>query len=178
MNNWWFTADQHFGHGNIIKHCNRPFQDVRDMDIALTEAWNRVVKPRDNVVVLGDFFWDINYDVVTRYAREILQGNVILVKGNHDYWFKKNKRYMYNKKIKPVHVWGCHYPLASWPSGIMLHGHCHGNMPEIPNRFDVGVDCHPDYEPFNLDEITSWIDWDLLDRKNREGREEFPDHGV
>jgi calcineurin-like phosphoesterase family protein len=27
---YWFTADTHFGHGNIIKHCNRPFMNEQE----------------------------------------------------------------------------------------------------------------------------------------------------
>ena len=31
----FFTADLHFGHANIIRHCARPFASVEDMDAAL-----------------------------------------------------------------------------------------------------------------------------------------------
>jgi calcineurin-like phosphoesterase family protein len=27
----WFTSDLHFFHRNVIKHCNRPFSDIKDM---------------------------------------------------------------------------------------------------------------------------------------------------
>jgi calcineurin-like phosphoesterase family protein len=51
----WFTADHHFGHENIIKFCNRPFASAQEMDEAMIERWNSVVKPDDKVYHLGDF---------------------------------------------------------------------------------------------------------------------------
>ena len=43
----WFTADTHFGHENIIKHCGRPFQSANHMDAVLIEnLWARVGPPR------------------------------------------------------------------------------------------------------------------------------------
>ncbi len=32
---WYFTADEHYGHANIIEHCDRPFDSVEAMDEAL-----------------------------------------------------------------------------------------------------------------------------------------------
>ena len=40
----YFTGDQHFGHANIIKHCNRPFSSIDEMDKSLLEKWNKRVK--------------------------------------------------------------------------------------------------------------------------------------
>jgi len=37
----FFTADLHFGHENIIKHCNRPFKSADEMDAML-------IKKRDS----------------------------------------------------------------------------------------------------------------------------------
>ena len=34
---FYFTADLHFGHSNIIRHCGRPFCSVEEMDQALLE---------------------------------------------------------------------------------------------------------------------------------------------
>lgn len=31
----YYTADPHFGHRNILAHCNRPFSSVEEMDKAL-----------------------------------------------------------------------------------------------------------------------------------------------
>jgi calcineurin-like phosphoesterase family protein len=28
----YYTTDQHFGHSNIIRLCNRPFKDIAEMD--------------------------------------------------------------------------------------------------------------------------------------------------
>ena len=50
-----FTADTHFGHANIIRHCSRPFGSVDEMYEAIMATWNAVVKPGDTVWHVGDF---------------------------------------------------------------------------------------------------------------------------
>ena len=44
MGKLFFTSDHHFGHDNIIKFCNRPFEDVREMNQVLIERWNKKIK--------------------------------------------------------------------------------------------------------------------------------------
>ena len=51
----FFTADTHFGHANIIKYTNRPFDSPNHMDDILIANWNAVVGPDDEVYHLGDF---------------------------------------------------------------------------------------------------------------------------
>ncbi|HQS60044.1 MAG: hypothetical protein B7Y07_10680 [Halothiobacillus sp. 24-54-40] len=58
----FFTADQHFGHANILKYeadarrdeRGDTFASVKHMDDALVEHWNAVVAPDDTVYALGD----------------------------------------------------------------------------------------------------------------------------
>ena len=50
----FFTSDQHFGHKNIIKYCDRPFESVTQMDDEIIACWNSVVSPSDTVYVIGD----------------------------------------------------------------------------------------------------------------------------
>ena len=52
---YYFTADEHYGHANIIKHCDRPWDTVEEMDAALIQLHNSVVKDGDIVVHAGDF---------------------------------------------------------------------------------------------------------------------------
>jgi calcineurin-like phosphoesterase family protein len=49
-----FVSDTHFGHYNIIRHCNRPWT-VEEHDEKLIEAWNSAVGKKDIVYHLGDF---------------------------------------------------------------------------------------------------------------------------
>ena len=75
----WFTADQHFGHANIIKFTNRPFADVDEMDKHLIDRWNSSVASADTVYHLGDF----TLGVVTRARHYFSQLNgKIYVLGN------------------------------------------------------------------------------------------------
>lgn len=78
----FFTADQHFGHRNIIDFCDRPFKDVDHMNEMLIKNWNDTVAPEDTVFVLGDFAMGKIYTTV-QLAR-LLNGTKILVTGNHD----------------------------------------------------------------------------------------------
>ena len=52
---YFFTADQHYGHANIIRFCKRPFATVEEMDQELIRRHNEVVGPDDLVIHAGDF---------------------------------------------------------------------------------------------------------------------------
>lgn len=51
----YFTSDLHFNHENIIKYCNRPFKNIDDMDNYLINYWNKIIRTKDIVYILGDF---------------------------------------------------------------------------------------------------------------------------
>ncbi len=78
----YFTADLHFGHGNILGYCSRPFADVEGMNAALVERWNDVVGPGDEVVVLGAFAMGRIAETLPLARR--LNGRKVLLAGNHD----------------------------------------------------------------------------------------------
>ena len=78
----WFTADQHFGHFNIIKFCDRPFVDVDEMNEVMVARWNEVVKPDDVVYHLGDIAMGDKAERLEYISR--LNGHIILYPGNHD----------------------------------------------------------------------------------------------
>ena len=45
----FFSSDYHWylGHKNILKYCDRPFKDTREMDEIIVLRYNEVVKPED-----------------------------------------------------------------------------------------------------------------------------------
>ncbi|MYD88260.1 MAG: hypothetical protein F4018_07610 [Acidobacteria bacterium] len=49
----WVIADTHFGHANIIRHGERPFRTLGEMDKALVANWNDTVGDDDTVYHLG-----------------------------------------------------------------------------------------------------------------------------
>jgi calcineurin-like phosphoesterase family protein len=81
---YWFTADHHFGHSNIIKYCNRPFKNIGEHDYKLIRLWNSRVKEEDIVYYLGDFCFKSLKDRTAKYYIDQLNGKIIFIRGNHD----------------------------------------------------------------------------------------------
>lgn len=78
---FWFTADLHLGHANIIKLCNRPFKDINHMNEVLIKNWNSRVAHEDVIFHLGDFCYKSGFDPKNYINR--LNGQIIFLKGNH-----------------------------------------------------------------------------------------------
>lgn len=78
----WFTSDLHFGHKNIIKYSNRPFQDIDHMNEVLIKNFNSLVSPDDTVIFVGDVCMGVREKTLPLVGR--LNGAKFLVTGNHD----------------------------------------------------------------------------------------------
>ena len=155
---YFFTADEHYGHRNIIQYCNRPFRGLFEMDNELIKRHNEVVSKNDVVVHVGDFTLS-KEEIAKRYILE-LNGNHIFLKGSHDRWLS-NGRYVWTKKIGGEYVVACHYAMRVWPKShygsIQLHGHSHGKLSFQKNQWDVGVDNNQFY-PVSFDQIKETLD--------------------
>lgn len=83
----WICSDTHFGHFNIIRYCNRPYNGIEQMDSALIHNWNEVVADDDIVFFLGDFCFAKTAEskITTWRLTTALKGHKIIVKGNHDF---------------------------------------------------------------------------------------------
>lgn len=162
MNNIFFTADDHFGNESIIRYCSRPFKSVEEMDEALITNWNNKVKPGDTVYNLGDFcFINKREDILKLRAR--LNGNIILVEGNHDdnignpgnFGFA-SKHKILEVKINGCHITLCHFSMNVWPrshyDSWSLFGHTHGTFEGVGKSMDVGVDPNG-YAPVSFEEV-------------------------
>lgn len=88
----FFTSDLHFGHENVIRFDNRPFASVEEMDAELVRRWNAKVGKGDLVYVLGDLIWKSRNGDAHNLIRS-LNGQIILIKGNHD-------RFLHNAQAK------------------------------------------------------------------------------
>ena len=171
MKNIFFTSDTHFFHSNVIKYSNRPFKNVLEMNDFLIKSWNQTVKKNDDVYHLGDFALCKKKDLKSIVSK--LNGNIHVVKGNHDREIIKgsNKdlfiwvKDYYRLKVPDNRAPGgkqiiilFHYPIESWDQqryGVWhLHGHSHGYTPRNLSlkRIDVGVDVW-NFKPVSYQEI-------------------------
>ena len=73
--------------------CDKPMDIFKGWDNyvdRLTENWNRVVSDTDTVIVPGDISWAMTLDGTKQdfeYINNTLNGDKIILKGNHDYWW-------------------------------------------------------------------------------------------
>jgi calcineurin-like phosphoesterase family protein len=156
---YWFTSDEHYGHLNIIKYCDRPFSSVSEMDNKIINNHNSVVKSDDIVVHGGDFTLKGKSDAENYFER--LNGTHIFIAGSHDYWLEKNNRniiHIWEKNIEGVHVVVCHYAMRTWPrsfhGSIQLFGHSHGKLKPDKNQYDICVEAN-NYFPVSFEQIKS-----------------------
>lgn len=154
--NVFFTADEHYGHKNIIKYTNRPFSSVEEMNKTLISNHNSVVKPLDRVYHLGDFCLDGKPE---KYLNR-LNGRHVFIKGSHDR-LPPSLGYVSEDSIFPVvyedqMIVLCHYAMRSWQQSHYgswhLFGHHHGKLESYGLSFDVGVDCW-DFFPVSLKQV-------------------------
>lgn len=171
MSDVWFTADTHFGHAGILRHCpDRPWSNVHEMDEGLIERWNARVRPGDRVYHLGDVsFHNARYTAEAILPR--LNGELHLVVGNHDKvlikrpeamaWFRSVKD-VRSLKVGNQRLVLCHFPMHEWDlahhGSWHLHGHSHGNLGYDPQpRMDVGIDAVAGWAPVPFETVATYM---------------------
>lgn len=166
------TSDSHFGHNTMTTWENMPrrfiFENSHEMNKKLIDNWNSVVGKDDIVYHLGDFAF-----TSPKNAREILfslNGQIHLIKGNHDKWkdLKKinadnkfasisdYKEIKYSLKGVEYHICMMHFPIFSWNrkmyGSIHFFGHCHNKLVMPGKCCDVGVDTDlANFYPINIE---------------------------
>lgn len=140
-NNIFFTSDQHFNHGNIIKYCNRPWNSGKDQDgnIIVTpeniqqmnedmiKRWNSVVGKNDTVYHLGDFALGDKSTIPGIVSR--LNGKINLILGNHDtrsigFYYDCGFNKVYDKSI----IFHDYFILSHEPMMFIGPNNCFANI--------------------------------------------------
>ncbi len=182
----FFTSDLHLGHSNIIGFCNRPFNDVHQMNKALIKNWNEKVPESGLVFVLGDFFFRTNRKSALGMIQR-LNGDKVLVVGNHDHTSTVKEilphlcglARVLEIKVDDKDIKGqqeiilSHYSHRVWNKSHRgswhLWGHSHGTLGPHGRSFDVGVDAH-NYTPLSYEDVKkkmAKLQPNLITNKNR-----------
>ena len=164
MKNIYLISDTHFGQRFAVKFSNRPFKNIIEMHRALITNWNDNVDKDDIVLILGDFF--AGSRLLSNFLLRKLNGEKILIKGNHDFKFRYKKLLetrrikIYNKmefSLQGHSFLLTHKPMKNIPNETFnIHGHHHRKLLpaklEQSKYFNVAVD-HIDYKPISIKEI-------------------------
>ena len=164
----YFISDTHFHHSNIIKYCNRPFKDINEMHETIISNWNSIITKDDIVYHLGDFCLFNDDEIKSIFNR--LNGNKILIRGNHD---RKPVKFYENIGFEVLRhapivldeykLMLSHVPLRDVKikeGYINLHGHIHNKKisDDYPKNYsenrhiNLSVDS-TDFKPVSLGEI-------------------------
>ena len=155
MDKVYFTADTHFGHSTLIGYDERPYKTSDEMDEFLIQNWNETVRKQDRVYHLGDFSW--RGSAFTKEILKQLNGQIHLVKGNHD---KLNKELL--SMLEGQKIYLCHYALRTWVGkerGVWnLYGHSHGRLLPMEEGLatDVGVKSW-NWKPVSFEELREFF---------------------
>lgn len=166
-----FTSDLHIGHENVIKHCNRPFDSVEEMNETLVANWNRKVHKNDDVYIVGDMFF--RSSITPSEFLDRLKGRKHLVIGNHDKsWLRYTNVAKYFVEVEHLIVFNdgnrwltlSHYPMMAWrgscTKGFLIYGHIHNAQNDtywpllktMKTALNAGVDVNG-FEPVTFNEL-------------------------
>ena len=167
----FFIADLHFGHTRVVEFTDaagkklRQYDTVEDMEDAMVQLHNELVKPTDKVYMLGDIaFNQRGLDKVKQ-----MNGIKILIKGNHDQ-LKLNKYVEVFNDIRGCHVMNglvfTHIPVHPQELGRFgcnIHGHLHASKVmqygghQIDPRFLCVSAEHIDLKPIEFEDLVERI---------------------
>ncbi len=122
-------ADTHFNHTNIIKYCDRPFNNVEKMNEKIIDNWNKVISVDDIVFHLGDFGLG-NFDELKKIF-DRLNGKKFLIMGNHDsnrsknFYLKLGFLDVYKKQCQIGNILLTHWPVVVEDNVFNYYGHIH-----------------------------------------------------
>ena len=136
----FFISDLHFGHVNALAFDNRPFATIEKHDEYIINRWNNTIGIDDDVYLLGDISWYGSVKTLEIFNQ--LNGNIHLIKGNHDMKLLKNSelraRFMEIVDYKELEVEKgkkivlSHYPIPCYNKHhygwIHLYGHVHNGV--------------------------------------------------
>ena len=136
----YFVSDLHMGHENVLAFDNRPFKTIEDHDKTIINNWNDTVELDDDVCLLGDISWHNATKTIEIFKQ--LNGNIHLIKGNHDGKLLKNRelqsRFVEIVDYKELQLENgkgivlCHYPIPCFKNHYYgwyhLYGHVHNSF--------------------------------------------------
>jgi len=150
---YFFTADEYYGHSDIIQTCRRPFKSVEEMDKELISNHNTLVKYGDTVIHGGDCcrlrtFAEVNERYISK-----LNGNHIFVRGDHDLCLGND---IHEMKRGGQLIIICHYAMRVWQgshqNSWQLYGHSYGRLEPVGKQYDIGVDSNY-YFPVSIKDL-------------------------
>ena len=183
----YLTSDWHFNHDREFIWKARGFSSVQEMNEVIIQHHNALVRPGDDVYVLGDSSLgggDTQILAANKALIERLNGRLHIIRGNHDTDRRVAMYESCKNVVGPVlyadmlHYKGYHFYLSHFPTltsnlekeslkqcTCNLFGHTHQTTNfhlDIPYLYHVGVDSHNCYPVF--------ID-DIIEEMNKKVRE-------
>lgn len=176
MKKVYISADFHWGHNNIRRLCNRPFDTPEAHDNHIIEQINSL-PDNSTLYYLGDLMFGSKEKLykLLKSVKKSITWHIIL--GNHDKQLINNREEVlqkfsfirsldYYKEITHNGKKICmlHYPMHSFSGAFRytyhFFGHSHGNCDPTklhPRARDVGFDC-TDYTIWSIDDHIGVID--------------------
>lgn len=164
----YLSSDWHLCHDKEFVWKARGFNSIDEMNRAIVERHNSLVKEEDDVYVLGDLMLNDNVKGIELFKQ--MKGKFHIICGNHD---TPSRIELYKQLPQVVEVcyatiikkgrhsfYLSHYPTLTSNMGechnpTNLFGHTHQENPfdsTLSKNYNVGVDAHDCY-PVSLEKI-------------------------
>lgn len=181
----WFMSDLHYNHFHSIRHGNRPFKTLEEMNLYIEKELREKINSKDTLFDLGDLFWKIERNKAKEFLTNYIPCSFYKIIGNHDaenLWKKDINISPIPKAVGDIFdihvitsekkVWNItlsHYPFLTWNrrhyGQANLHGHCHGGIDNYNSlsqelRIDLSWDGELAKEAGSF-----LIPWELIEKK-------------